>query len=977
MQAFYNHLADRTFPDTEKRIKDRVYKKIGDLSMEIYKTKEPVPFYGIANAPFQKIEVGENWGELFDCAWFHFTGDIPSAALGKAVCIIDISGEGCVYTKSGVPVQGITSGTSTFSVALGSAVKRIIPLSDKLIVDGKIDFFVDAGNNDLFGKFQKGIVLQAEIAVCDEKMRSLYYDFHVLHSLYKNLEKDSPRAAELFYALSKADRKLIYFSEKEIRECSEILKDELSKKNGYSPFELYATGHAHLDLAWLWPIRETKRKAVRTFSTAVALCDRYPDYVFAASQPQQYQWVKEAEPMLFQRIKEKVKSGQIEPIGAMWVEPDMNISSGESIVRQLIYGKQFFREEFGIDTTTLWLPDVFGFNAALPQILRKAGVKTMLTIKLSWNEHNSFPHHTFMWEGIDGSKVLVHMPPEGTYNSCASPESAMIAQKKFTEKGKVRRAMMVFGVGDGGGGPSTSHIERLARMKNLCGMPPVHVGKAQAYFDELWGKRKDLKVYRGELYLEKHQGTYTTQAKNKFYNRKMEVLLRETEFLCTIAMLNTDFHYPKKELDEIWKEILLYQFHDILPGSSIRRVYDESIARYQSMKEKLKELMAQAAKALGNGANSYLNASPAENYVTIEKEGKKFLLTLPAYSVRGMESARELDKKGVKETRDRLENPFIKVLFDSNGSICGVIDKRKQTQILKEGNRFVLYEDAGDAWDFDDRYYERVADSAVLQEMKIECDGQSAIRTQTLKIGSSIIRQVIKIDNMSAMVRFDNHVVWQEEGKMLRCNWRHSVRTNVVDCDIQFGNVQRSVTENNLLEYAQKEICAHKWISVKSGNKAFSLINDCKYGYRVKDDGISMNILRATKYPGTDADRGEHDFSFGIYVPGIKDDTQKISYAFNQNIVPVNCPPTTFVSVSDSSVILETIKRAEESDDVILRLYESERMSEEISLTFDRKFKKIIETDLLENEIREVAKDADSVKLAFSEFEIKTLKLVP
>ncbi|MBO5776172.1 MAG: alpha-mannosidase, partial [Clostridia bacterium] len=429
----------------------------------------------------------------------------------------------------------------------------------------------------------------------NEEAKSTYYDalaleYQISLDECKGVKKKSARRA-----LHKA---LAIAAKGDYKGASEILKAEY-QVGEENPFTIYATGHAHLDLAWLWPIRETKRKAARTFANQLRNMERYPDYVFGASQPQQFAWMEEMYPELFEELKAAVARGQLEVQGGMWVECDTNVTSGESLIRQNLYGKRYWKEKFGKDMRMCWLPDVFGFSGNLPQILKKCGMDYFLTIKLSWNEHNKFPHRAFVWEGIDDSDVVVHMPPDETYNSEGNAWSLMNAIRNFPEKDKVKNISMLYGIGDGGGGPGEGHIEMLRHESDMKELPKVKFAHTIDFFDKLNEQKDELVRHKGELYLEKHQGTYTSQSNNKMNNRKIEFALHNVEFLASVAA-KKGYVYPKEKIEKIWKEVLLYQFHDIIPGSSIHRVYEESVARYEVMLGELKEIREDILAFLGN-----------------------------------------------------------------------------------------------------------------------------------------------------------------------------------------------------------------------------------------------------------------------------------------------------------------------------------------------------------------------------------------
>ncbi len=506
----YNYLNTKDdLGATLRRIERTIYTPITELHIEAWVTPEPVPYAARQSGQHTVLSIGQSWGKLWDCAWFHFTGIVPESAAGKAMALlIDISGEACIVDDEGCPVLGLTTVSSEFDLSLGRPGKRVVPLRSCADSNEIIDLWADAGCNDLFGKYQdSGTLKEAHIALYNEEMYRLYHDFEVLYELMDQLPQEKARYQRILFALHSAANELVEYSAEEAQHARVLLAGELAKTGGTPSLNISAIGHAHIDLAWLWPLRETIRKGARSFATVLALMERYPDYVFGASQPQLYQWMKDFYPQLYKKIKTKIVEGRWETQGAMWIEPDTNLSGGEALVRQLLYGKRFFRAEFGTDPKMLWLPDVFGYTAALPQILKKAGVDYFLTIKLSWNTVNTFPHHTFFWQGIDGTSILAHMPPEGTYNSSAAPRAIVAAEKTYADKAVSEHCALLFGIGDGGGGPGTEHLERLAREKNLDGLVPVVQEPMETFFQRLSQEAtSQYKTWIGELYLEKHQG---------------------------------------------------------------------------------------------------------------------------------------------------------------------------------------------------------------------------------------------------------------------------------------------------------------------------------------------------------------------------------------------------------------------------------------------------------------------------------------
>ena len=667
------------------------------------------------------------------------------------------------------------------------------------------------------------------------------------------------------------------FSEVEARQAREILTPELNKKGGDRSLRVSAIGHAHIDLAWLWPIRETKRKGARTFATALQLMDRYPDYVFGASQPQLYQWIKENYPVLYLKIKEKIKAGRWEPQGAMWVEADTNLSGGEALVRQILYGKRFFRDEFGVDIQVLWLPDVFGYSGALPQILKQSGVEYFMTIKLSWNTVNRFPHHTFFWQGIDGTKVLAHMPPEGTYNSSAAPRAIVKAEQEYLEKGISNECLMLFGIGDGGGGAGEEHLERLQREQDLQGLAPVFQEPSIDFFNRLATKSQCYPTWKGELYLEKHQGTYTTQARNKRFNRKLEIALRELELMAVLTKVAQETSYPQNELEQIWKETLLYQFHDILPGSSIKRVYDETLARYVILLENTTKLIHKNRSLLVNGINTSAFHKPVvvfnslswerQEWIAIAEQWVKLKVPVMGYlTIEAPSIGAEFKNQNV--TPSVLENDQYLIQLAPTGAIQSIYDKENQHEVLMvgaQGNVLAIYDDPGDAWDFDPNYETKKLGCFTLHSTEVQVDGPKIALEHVYFYGASKLIQKIVLIEGSRRIDFITLVDWQESHKMLRTAFPLNVVADHATCEIQFGNTQRPTHRNTSWDIAKYEISAHKWVDISQPDYGVALLNDCKYGYKVTENVIDLNILRSPDHPGQAADQAEHQLTYSLF----------------------------------------------------------------------------------------------------------------
>ena len=611
---------------------DLSYSCLCDLDGIAYVTKEPVSFEDRFQGEAKEIKKDSKWAEeVFDCAWFHITGALPDGfSVEDLVLMLNCGGEALLYDVNGQEIQSVTCFAAGFGAGLGTPVKRIVPIYDELQQGNRIDFWMDCGANDLFGDMHnESRIGELSIGVCHHLIRALAYDVQVLLSVY-DYGADQAFNQEIRKAMdtivSCGD-----ITEDNAALMREVLKPLLERKNtDPHTFTYSAMGHAHLDLAWLWPIRESKRKGARTFSTQIKNIERYPEYIFGASQAQLYQWIKDGYPRIYDKVKRLAETPNWDLQGATWVEPDSNLISGESMVRQFYYGKQFFKREFGKDMQIFWVPDSFGYSGCLPQVMKLAGVKYFLTQKISWNVYNKFPYHTFYWQGIDGSEVLAHMLPEDTYNAPVRGDVLTAGEKNYSERSISDHAMSLFGIGDGGAGPGYEHLERARRFRDLYSMPRVQYEKSDDFFARLDDPTVPYPTHRGELYLERHQGTYTTRAKNKYFNRKCEIALGNYEKLMALALSRgVEVPLSQDAIDEIWKEILLYQFHDILPGSSINRVYEECEKRYTAIYQTLENAIRFLSEKLIDN-DALVNFNPFEYETNIQLDGKWYHAKLPA-----------------------------------------------------------------------------------------------------------------------------------------------------------------------------------------------------------------------------------------------------------------------------------------------------------------------------------------------------------
>ncbi|KIL41372.1 alpha-mannosidase [Gordoniibacillus kamchatkensis] len=1004
----YETIKPGTLHAMKREIQRRIYTVIAPLSVEAWVTPEPVPYTQRQSGVHKMLKPGDRWGELWDCAWFRFRGDVPQEAAGQnVVLLIDVNGEVCIVDEEGSPYQGLTNINSEFDTSLGLPGKRVVAVTEHIARGGKVELWGDAGCNDLFGKYRGGTLKEADIAICHEEIHKLYYDVEVLLELAEQLPEPSSRRAQIMQALYDASLQLAKINDDSAAAARRRLAPELAKRGGDPTLTVSAVGHAHIDLAWLWPIRETIRKGARTFATALRMMERYPEYVFGASQPQLYEWIKERYPKLYGQVKARIAEGRWELQGAMWVEPDSNVSGGEALIRQIVYGQQFYKREFGQTVRSLWVPDIFGYTASLPQLLLKSGISYMVTQKLSWNMYNDYPHHTFFWEGIDGSKILTHLPPEDTYNSPAAPRSLAKIEREYKDCSVSDRALMLFGIGDGGGGPGEEHLERLRRETNLLGLPPVFQEPSIDFLDKLNERAGRYKTWRGELYLEKHQGTLTTQAKNKKFNRRMEKALRELEFAAVWNLLSDGgAPYPKEELDTIWKEVLLYQFHDILPGSSITRVYDESLARYETLLARTEGLIRERYAKLASGLDTgtmrkpyaIFNSLPWERTEWIRIEESWIRATVPpmGYALVDAEAAEAaaLEPGLLRADRSGLENELVRVTLRDDGTICSICDKTADREIVPAGataNALTLYnEQGGDAWDFPADYRERASARLLPAEWKAYTDGPAAVIEQTYAFGASRIEQRIVVTAGSRTIEFRTKVNWQETNKMLRAAFPLDIRSETAICDIQFGYVKRPVHRNTSWDFARDEICAHHYVDLSEPAYGAVLLNDGKYGFRAADGELDINLLRSPGYPDPKADRGEHEFVYALLPHSgdwVSGNVYKEGYALNVPLRAVaanrgggggkGAAQAALMELGGSHVMIESVKRAEDSQDLIIRLYETAGGKSQARLKLHFPYSRLEWVNLLEEPADEVAEaSGGELQMSFSAFEIKTLKVV-
>ena len=944
------------------RIRRRIYTRLAPLRAEIVRSAEPIPFEQLDRAAFRPLRDGATWGRVFDCAWLRITGEgVPDAV--NPVVLLGIRGEGLVVSPGGELLDSVS--TAFQQADLPHSGGRYRPVLE-VDTTGPIEFFADVTYNGfILYPLGEGRYHGAYLASRDDTAYGLYYDYLTLVVL-AGATKDGALEAELRAALKQAYRA---FSKGDLAGARAELAGPLSAASE-TPLTYSAVGHGHLDMAWLWPVRETQRKAARTYLRAVNAVERREDYIYGTSQPQQLAWMKQRHPELFDRLKQAVAAGRIELQGSFWIEPDTNLPSGESLIRQALVGRRFLQQEFGLADEQLrlcWLPDTFGYNGNLPQLLRGTGMDWFQTIKLAWNKTNVFPHRTFRWAGIDGSEVLVHMPPEGDYNSRAGADNLLLGLARYPER-ELGTALLVYGSGDGGGGPGEIHHELLDRERDLRGLPRVTLSSASDFFRAL----EQLPVehtHHGELYLETHQGTYTTQGAIKRHNRIAERMLHEAEALAAIVG-----EQSREALEEHWRGVLFNQFHDIIPGSSIERVNREAIADYERIEEGLSEYADSLIQRLPSGPPAALNLTSFARHEHLKVGEQWFEAEVAPYATGALEPAAAHPE--LSFTDDSMSNGRLSLRFEG-GQVVSCVDAAG-TEHAGEGlNRLVLHRDPYvwpfNAWDIDPRYVDKPARPLTLVSASTELDGPTVVRTQVLRGPRVEVTQRVVLEAGSTMVRFDTEVEWQQKHRMLRAEFRPTHYGQTAACEIQFGHLHRATTERDSVEAAQFEVPAHKWIATSDEAGGFALLNDGKYGHRAKHGLISLNLLRAPTYPDRTADRGQHRFTYAFMPFAAGDLTPVIAegYRLNNPLRVVPAVVESVASTSEPGIVIETIKPAEAGTGVVLRLYESLGRGCVTELRTRIRHSRAVATDLLERPLG----DASLEELTFRPFEIKTILL--
>ncbi|KAF7726851.1 Glycoside hydrolase, 38 vacuolar alpha mannosidase [Apophysomyces ossiformis] len=939
------------------------------ISLLVYSVPDlkRISFAEAIQQEFRPTRLGEWFGPSWSTHWFHVQLRIPNEFAGEEVHFIwNADNEAMIWSVDGVPQQGLTGGA-------GSDARHEYILTESALGGEIIQFYIEMACNGMFGA-GSGLIgppdpnrffnlNELDLAVPNKLAWDLLYDFQIILGMAKDLPQDSLRAAQALRTANAIVNTFRPGDDRSIMECLDISARFLSAKNGDSQHQIHAVGHCHIDTAWLWPFEETVRKSARSWSSQLDLMDRYGDYKFICSQAQQYEWVKKNYPPLWEKIRTKIAQNQFMPTG------------GGKLLTLIVArnnSQRFFESNFGKRCKVFWLPDSFGYSSQLPQLVRLADMKYFFTQKLSWNNVNKFPLTTFWWTGLDGTKVLTHMAPSETYNAQCTPEELIRTVRNHRDKEYSNSSLLVYGNGDGGGGPLASMIERLRRMKNVDGLPKVEMSTPVTFFENLEKECDVLTTWKGELYFELHRGIYTTHALCKKFNRSSEFLLRDIEMLSTFASLidPIGFNYPKEKFDEFWKTICLIQFHDVMAGSSIEMVYDDSLRMYTQLdvegKQLREELMETLLGPSASGANerqalAVFNSLSWPRREIIEVPLEESFPTMKQYSAFGrtgyvlLDSVPALAAQGF--TLDEMAT-YEPATFDKSGHLIGLYDRKVQRELIRSGERanvFKMFEDIPlfwDAWDVEIYHLEK---GRVVEEGSVQILEQGPLRAALLiekRISeNSRLRQIAILTAISRRIDFETEIDWNENRQFLKVEFAWDILADSVYYETQYGVVQRPTHYNTSWDSAKFEVVAQKFADLSEYGYGVAILNDCKYGYSAHNNVVSLSLLRSPKAPDSNCDIGHF----------MQSDVVREGYNFNVPLITKVIPSNKVLQVATvlpqlriegaPNVVLDTIKKAENSDDVIVRFYEAYGGRATARLVSSLPIKSIYRCNILEDDM--------------------------
>ena len=1030
-----------------RTLRDDLYEPLGYVEWKGACTHQQLTLQEAETLPLEPMPQGTVWGTSWDYCWLFGTVTLPRQAEGKRIVMwLNPGGEATLFVNGRPfgtrrapwvkePYHFVEDNTLSHEAKAGDTYRiaaEVCAAGYFPVVPG----YGEATGPVLPGSFQdpkqEGKRTAVEVStygIWHEEAYQLLMDVETLNHLLDVVDEDSLRASKIADALEEFTRIVDFEQAREgrlndYRRARIALKPVLQANNGSTAPVFYAVGNAHLDLAWLWPMTETYRKTARTFAAQLRHLEEYPDYYFLQSQPASYEMCRKYYPELFERVKKAIKGGRWLADGAMWVEPDTNMAGGEALIRQVLYGKKYFREELGVDSQLLWLPDTFGYSAVLPQILKKSGVKYLVTQKIFWsyNEGEQFPYHYFTWKGMDGSEVTSFLPTSYTYDT--TPETLHTVWKKRVQKRDLNAFLLPFGYGDGGGGPSRDHIEYLEREKDLEGLPKVKMAGPVEFFRDMEAMGGPTQTYTGELYFSAHRGVFTSQAAVKYYNRKNELLLREAELWNSLAMTVSShpYAYPAEELEKAWKTVLLHQFHDILPGSGIGRVYEDAVREHKKVETAGELWVGRALDSLTEGGCQSGSVSIFQS-LSWDRTG---VISLPAAFARGAVLADGRHIPVQKTDNDVLAlvtvpsmgaitlapapsdshgDPMVSLKKEEgfwildNGIVRAAIDEMGQVvSFVKGGREFAaapmnclrMYKDIPrryDAWDIDSNYGEFPVELETDVQVESLLDG--GLRGElkvTRRLHESRMTQIIRLDAQSDTLVFDTAVDWKELHRLLKVEFPVDVETVEGINEIQFGYMKRPLHRSRQYDKDRFEVCNHRYTALCDESHGAAVLNDCKYGVSMSQkaaggSSVELTLLRASASPEMRADNRVHHFVYGFMAwEGSFLESPVVHRGYELN-VPMRtaegtaCLPSPF-RLDQENVILETVKAAEDgSGDLILRLYESKHADTTVNLETRWDVERASICNMLEEEEETLISGKSGLSLHMKPFEIKTLRI--
>ncbi len=1015
-------------------LRPAVFSDLAPLEVGAYQCAEPISYDHAVKQRFTPVELGWSWGPVWSTAWFRLRGKAP-AGLGDDFRVLFDTRTEALCWWDGAPYQGV------------ELHRQDIKLPSSVRAGDDIELFIEAACNHMLGvaneygdvarmgelpHTQSGRLRQAHLARRHPDRAAIVVELEMLINLADVLPEGTPRHRRVNEALRDVITVLrIDQLDETLPAARELIRQVMATPNAGDANTVHCVGNAHIDLAWLWPVRETKRKASRTFSTVLRYMERHPGYIFMQSQAQLYEWVRQQYPDLFEQIRERVKEGRWEVGGGTWVEPDCNLPSGESLARQFLVGIGYFARHFGVEQTYLWQPDVFGYSAALPQLMRQAGLDVFFSQKISWSQYNKFPHHSFRWVGIDGSCVVSHFFPADTYIGNNLPEELRHGDTNYQQSGRCPAWLQAYGWGDGGGGPTEAMIARVDRLADCAGLPRAEHSRVDHFAAELLKRQDDLPEWVGELYLELHRGTYTSQAFAKKFNRLGERLLQDVEIAQSLGALagrpRTDDEAVK--LDTLWKLLLLNQFHDILPGSSIGWVYDDARRDYQTIMaggEELLGLTLSWPEGWGDRGDddslAVLNTAGSTRSAVIELPDNVTFPSLqmgeaivPTQSVTGFGGterriARVTDLPAMAVTTLTpshtsapspvglsmgdlwLENEHLRVEFNELGQVVSLMHKATGRESIapdQVANQLMLYEDLPadfDAWDVDLGVQDKGVPVTTRTEHVVVERGpvRGAIEFRRPLGKASHIVQRVQLAAGGRYVEFATHVDWRESHQWLRVLHAIDAHADYATYEIQFGCLRRPNHFNTSWDYARFEVAAQRWMDLSEPGFGVTMLNDCKYGHSCRGNVMGLSLLRSTKSPDPNADMGPHEFRYALMPHGGFDPADAVATAESMNQPPrVLARPghpdrKTIAEVpARCGVVIDTIKPAEDGDGLIMRLYECRGARAACDLKIHPAVTNVEETNLLEqtSNVRRLDCVGGAVRLNLRPFQVLTLRL--